>query len=767
MRTGCLWVLIAITALGGSLTAQDRLEEQEPAHKDALFMRVVVRHQQGDFEGVIQATGDALVADSLNPFLYAFRGNASYHKSQYHQAVLDLERALYLLNDFPMAYYNLGLAYQALGDTDLASRNLQMACALNQEFCKPLEAGLNTRHILKTKPEPDAFACRCCAMYNQQNQHREDLVSQTLARRKQKQLSSSGQLKVYHDFQFTDRLLESGIRFIHRIADDSGKNWIPVHYDHGNGLAVADVDGDGLTDLYFMSQMGRNELWRNKGDGSFEDITVKSGLAVADRVSVTASFADMDNDGDPDMYLTTVKMGNLFFENRGDGTFKEVTARSGLAHRGHSSGVVLFDFNRDGLLDVFLTNVGVYTQDKRAGRAYWPGLVDAFAGHLKPERKEKSLLFENTGSLVFRDVTHKLGLNETGFSGDASFCDLNSDGYPELYVLNMQGDDHYYENRAGTSFVDQTATHFPKTPWGSMGIAFFDYDNDGLMDLYLTDMHSDMSEKILPRREKKKARMVWSDQFLEGGANNLFGNAFYRNKGRGPFSEASDTMGLENYWPWGLSVGDLNADGYQDLFVTSSMNYPFRYGLNALFLNNEAKSFVDSAFLLGVEPRAQTVKPWFSLDCTQADRAHPLCIGRNKAVAVWGALGSRSSAIFDYDDDGDLDIITNEFNAQPMVLTSDLAQRKQLSYLKIKLVGSKSNRNGLGAMVRIKLGTKTLSRYHDGKSGYLSQSDLPLYVGLGRASSIDSVEVLWPSGTRQIITKELKVNRTLVVVEPN
>ena len=132
---------------------------------------------------------------------------------------------------------------------------------------------------------------------------------------------------------------------------------------------AADVDGDGLMDLYFLTQIGRNELWHNLGNGKFEDITDKAGVGLDDRVSVTASFADADNDGDPDLYVTTVKFGNVFYENLGGGKFRDATESSGLTHVGHSSGAIWLDYNRDGLLDLFLTNIGVYTHDERARAA--------------------------------------------------------------------------------------------------------------------------------------------------------------------------------------------------------------------------------------------------------------------------------------------------------------------------------------------------------------------------------------------------------------
>ena len=204
------------------------------------------------------------------------------------------------------------------------------------------------------------------------------------------QIKALSSLTVFHDFQFTDRLAESGIAFKHRIVDDAGKHYRPAHYDHGNGIAIGDVDGDGRSDIYFLNQVGGNQLWKNVGAGRFQDVTASAGVAVPGRVSVSAAFADTDNDGDADLYVTTVRGGNLLFENDGHGRFRDITAASGLTYLGHSSTGVFFDYNRDGRLDLFLVNVGRYTTDTVAGDGYeyYVAYEDAFAGHLKPERAE-------------------------------------------------------------------------------------------------------------------------------------------------------------------------------------------------------------------------------------------------------------------------------------------------------------------------------------------------------------------------------------------
>ncbi len=601
----------------------------------------------------------------------------------------------------------------------------------------------------------------------------------SLEANKQKQLEAAKNWKTFHNFQFSDQCEQSGIRFEHQPVDDAAKTYKAVHYDHGTGLAVADVDTDGRLDIYFVNQLGGNQLWRNLSGGKFENITATAGVGLEDKICVTASFADIDNDGLQDLFVTTVRMGNFLFKNLGQGKFKDITRDSGLVvtPARHSSGAVFFDFNNDGLLDLFLTNVGVYTTNEKGRGGFYRGREDAFQGWRFRVRSEQSILYQNLGAGKFKDVSKETGLEHRGWSGDATFCDLNEDGHPDLYVLSMSGDDKFYQNDQGKRFLERTAAYFPKTPWGSMGVKFFDYNLDGLTDLFVTDMHSDMTgaqikagEKDYSARfEKQKSEawcsIEWTAADFARASNSIFGNAFYQNLGRGRFIEVSDKIGAETFWPWGISVADLNADGYEDVFVSAGMGYPLRYAIDSLLLNDAGERFVDAELVLGAEPRKRIEKEFFTLDCSGTDRRNPLCRDRTGLVTVLGSTSSRSSAVFDVDEDGDLDIVTNEWNDRPQVLVSNLAVKKKLNYLKVRLVGTVSNRDGFGSTVKVHSGSKTFARYHDGKSGYLSQSSMPLYFGLGDATQIDRIEVRWPSGKVQTLTEKIPATGQITIEE--
>lgn len=579
-------------------------------------------------------------------------------------------------------------------------------------------------------------------------------------------------------FMFEECREETGITFHPQIVDDQRHRLLVNHYDHGNSLSVADVDNDGHLDLYFVSQVGPNELWRGLGNGQFENFTDRAGVGLADRICVAASFCDTDNDGDVDLFVTSIRGGNALLENDGSGRFRNVTDTAGLSYSGHSSRGTFFDYDRDGLADLYLANVGRFTTEEEVAVrkdlansqpgtdiAYFVGRADAFSGHLSEDLSEHSILYRNLGGNRFEDVTESAGLAmDSGWCGEAIAADVNGDHWPDLYVCNMQGHDRLYVNKGGKTFSEQTDRYFAATPWGTMGAAFCDLDNDGRFDLYLTDMHSDMSNDVGPEKEKLKSEMTWPEEFLKSDGKSIFGNAFYHQTSPGSYVEVSDRINAENYWPWGLSCGDINADGYVDAFLCSSMCFPYRYGVNSLLLNQKGKQFLDAHFTTGIEPRdtKDMIAPWFSLDFTKEDSDSRLRQDRDGTALIWSATGSRSSVLIDFDDDGDLDIITNEFNTPPQVLRSSLNDADTVQWLKVNLIGSTANRHGLGAVVTVRTDKGIQRQLNNGASGYLSQSVQPLYFGLGSAK-LDAVTVMWPDGGEQEFEGPLESNQLITI----
>ncbi len=242
------------------------------------------------------------------------------------------------------------------------------------------------------------------------------------------------QFKVFYQFHYSDRVKESGITFRQKMTEDAGRHYKAVHYDHGNGIAVADVDGDGLYDIYFTNQIGGNELWKNLGGGKFKDIT-ESGVGVPGRISVSASFADIDNDGSPDLSVTTVLGGNLLCSRTtADGHFSDISKSLASIWVRIPPAPFSMITTTMGLVDLLVATLeSTPAPPKTAGRILRVGFADAFHGHLFPERFEYPVLARKMGHDRFKDVTRQSWLHPYGWAGDATFVDFFVDGWVSFF----------------------------------------------------------------------------------------------------------------------------------------------------------------------------------------------------------------------------------------------------------------------------------------------------------------------------------------------
>jgi enediyne biosynthesis protein E4 len=551
---------------------------------------------------------------------------------------------------------------------------------------------------------------------------------------------------------FHDVLPKSGIDF--RAEEHEAEKFKVNLYDHGSGVAVADYDGDGDDDVLFLNQLGGNGLFRNRGDGHFETVTGQAGpLALADRVCVGAAFGDYDNDGDQDLYITSTRGGNVLFENRGRGRYRDITDQAGVGLVAHSQTPAFFDYDNDGYLDLLVTNTGHWTLDQYDPLwEYYPGANAIWDYVFDVEDREFNVLFRNNRDGTFSDVTSEAGLSGKGWSGDVAVFDFDEDGDLDLLITNMFGMSQLYRNDGQGHFEDVTGDTLGKTSIGAIGSKAFDFNNDGRLDLFITDMHSDMwigfDDRHLVQPDKKfhsiagpkdgadteqrRFMLTLERRFREelGLDFNqvLFGNSLFRNEGAGKFTEVSDGAGMETFWPWGLAVGDFNNDGYEDVFIAAGMGYPFFYWPNSLMLNNGDGTFSDRAAEVGVEPPRYGVL----LDKRTKGRAAP--------------RSSRCAAAADFDGDGRLDLMVNNFNDRPYYFKNQFPERH---YVAFRLQGTRSNRDAIGAVVKLYRREQVLVRQVQCTGGYLSQSSKTLHFGLGADPVIDRVEIRWPSGVRQ------------------
>jgi len=556
---------------------------------------------------------------------------------------------------------------------------------------------------------------------------------------------------------FQERAQAAGIEFrMNLLTKEQGERFRINLYDHGAGLAVGDYDNDGHEDIYFLNQHGTNALYRNVGDGSFVDVTAKAGVGLGDRISVGATFADYDNDGWADLFVTSTRGGNALFHNRGDGTFENVTDKAGVSHVGHSQTPVFFDYDNDGDLDLYVTNTAQWTTDvfDFTGGNYEG---KASLGALMTSPKESNILYRNNGDGTFTDQTASAGLRGRGWAGDVAVFDYDEDGFLDLFVPSMFGRSQLYRNSGHGTFSDVTAETLGRTSHGAIGCKVFDYDGDGRLDLFVVDMHSDMwmgldsrhssletATRTQHRRFLTSAGPTVNEdapgfirsqkaQFALEGENYdelLFGNALYRNLGQGKFTETAVEAGLETLWPWGIADGDYDKDGDEDLFITSGMGYPFYYWPNQLMMNNGNGTFRERAADLGVEPPTGGIYQERNIGGQRAARS------------------SRSAAVADFDGDGRLDIVTNNFNDRPYFFANRFPRQ---NYVAFRLTGTTSNRDAIGALVRLRIGNTVMVREVNPAGGYLAQSSRVVHFGLGDRNKIDRIEIRWPRGIVQTL----------------
>jgi hypothetical protein len=535
------------------------------------------------------------------------------------------------------------------------------------------------------------------------------------------------------------------------LPGEQGEKFKTNLYDHGTGLAVADVDDDGHDDVYFLNESGKNRLFRNDGNARFTDITEKAGVGLGDRVCVAAVFGDVDGDGDQDLYVTSTRGGNVMFRNDGNGRFTDVTTASGLTLVAHSAAATLFDYDGDGALDLFVTNTAGWTTDVRSrdGR-YFEGPSGLYALAASPV--EHNVLYRNDGNGRFTDVTAEAGVAGPGWGGDVSVFDMDGDGWLDMVVANMFGVSQLYRNAGNGRFEDVTRAALGRTSWGAVGTKVLDYDGDGRLDVMLVDMHSDMwMEPTMkkPLIEERRKYAAIEGPSIERGtaapsiheeiihalrvpmAEVVFGNTLFRNLGGGRFAEVSDEAGVETFWPWGLAAADFDMDGSVDLFVASGMGYPLFYWRNYLLMNRGDGTFDDRSRTTGIEPRPG------------GEYLDDL-VGSSLATR-----SSRSAAVIDFDEDGRPDLVVVNFNERAYLYHNEFPKRR---WVGLRLRGARRNRDAIGALVTLKAGARVQVRQVESVGGYLAQSTRTLLFGLAEATKIDSCEIRWPNGRVQQVT---------------
>ena len=523
---------------------------------------------------------------------------------------------------------------------------------------------------------------------------------------------------------FEDVTVSAGIRFENMYGGVRAKRFILE--TTGTGAAFFDYDEDGDQDLFLVNgtrlgytelQSRSNALFRNNGDGTFTNVTAAAGLE-AYGWGQGAAAADIDHDGDLDL-LVTYYGANRFYRNRGDGTFREEAAIAGLDDPGWGTSAAFGDYDADGIPDLFVANYVSFDEQTTPGPGEAPNCffmgIPVMCGP-KGLAPAKSLLYRGHGDGRFERITDTEVGAEAYFSLGAVWGDLDNDGDLDLYVANDQTPNNLFLNDGRGGFADialeaGVAYNEDGRAQAGMGVDLGDYDNDGLLDIHVTNFSHDY-------------------------------NTLYHNTGDGYFLDDSFQAAIGNesylYLGWGTGFQDFDKDGFVDLFVTNGHVYPevdvhatdSTYAQRNLVFHNQG-------------------------DGTFAE------VGASLAIEIVG----RGVAFADYDNDGDIDVVVTGMNAAPVLLRNASETSKTANWIGLRLVGRASSRDALGA--RVTVVTRDSRQIREVRSGgsYLSQSDLRVFFGLGNAESVDRIEIRWPSGGVQTL-RAPSIHRYLTVVEP-
>ena len=519
---------------------------------------------------------------------------------------------------------------------------------------------------------------------------------------------------------FTDVSSRAGIRFTHHNGR-SGKKFLPETL--GSGCAFLDYNGDGWPDIFLVNarawepiagQKTTSALYRNNRDGTFTDVTAQSGLDV-EMYGLGIAVGDYDNDGDEDIYITAYGADRLF-QNQGDGRFEDVTAQAGIRNNDFGTSAAWLDYDRDGLLDLFVANYVRWSRDEDL----WCSLDGETKSYCTPESYHgvSSRLFRNTGDGHFEEVTRAANLyDETSKVLGVAVLDFDQDGWMDLFLANDTEPNKLYRNNQDGTFTDHglaagVAFGEDGRARGAMGVDAADYDRSGRPHLIVGNFSNEMLN-------------------------------LYHNEGGGLFVDEApaSTVGPESLLSltFGMFFFDYDLDGLLDIFAANGhldedierVQPKVNFAQSPLLFHNTGNGRFEVA-----------------IDKVGADLAKPKV--------------ARGAAYADYDRDGDLDILVTTNNGPAYLYRNDGGNAH--SYVRVKLVGEQSNRDGMGAIVRVRSRSGEQWRMVRSGSSYCSQSELPLTFGLGGDAVVDSVQVEWPSGQRRTYTK-LEPNRQYVIHE--
>jgi enediyne biosynthesis protein E4 len=552
----------------------------------------------------------------------------------------------------------------------------------------------------------------------------------------------------------------TGINFRNWVKEDEKFNVLEYAYLYnGAGVAVGDVNNDGLTDIYFASNLSDNKLYLNKGNFRFEDITNKAGVAGLGLWSNGVTMADINGDGFLDIYVCSSTDGrpqyrkNLLFMNNGDLTFTESAAKYGIDDSSYSTHSVFFDYDKDGDLDLFVAN---HSLDKYARpNAEW-----------KKERaaRYEHKLFKNTGE-KFVDANAEAGMitNILNFGLGIAVADFNNDNWPDIYVDNDYFEqDYLYINQHDGTFSEELSKYFSHVSLSSMGCDAEDINNDGYIDLVTLDMlpEDNYGQKLVAGPDNYDKVSILKHT---GFYNQFTHNMLQLNNHGEFFTEIGQYAGIyATNWSWSPLLCDFDNDGNKDLYISNG------YGRNNTHMDF-IKLAVDEVIK---KQKGETTMPRMGIiDKIPATKVKNYVFRNNgdltfsNVTDTWGdevPSLSNGAAYADLDNDGDMDIVVNNINDYAFVYRNNSNEINTNHFLKVKFDGEGMNKEGIGSKVEVTCNDQTFTQEFMPSRGYMSSMDHELVFGLGKAASVTRMKITWPDLREQILTG-VAVNQTITL----